>query len=83
MSELENQETESTENVEEGSEVGKSLSEAITAYRKIREGKKELSEKELFEFAYKKHCNGGMWESRKFACSQKLNYVPNFSKTNK
>ena len=49
MSELENQETESTENVEEGSEVGKSLSDAITAYRKIREGKKELSEKELSE----------------------------------
>ena len=40
-------EIEPTENVEEDSIVGKSLSDAISAYRKIKEGKKELSEKEL------------------------------------
>jgi len=38
---------EPTENVEEDSTVGKSLNDAISAYRKIKEGKKELSEKEL------------------------------------
>jgi len=40
-------EIEPTENVEEDSIVGKSLNDAISAYRKIKEGKKELSEKEL------------------------------------
>jgi len=40
-------ENEPTENVEEESIVGKSLKDAISAYRKIKEGKKELSEKEL------------------------------------
>ena len=44
-------EIEPTENVEETSEeesiVGKSLNDAISAYRKIKTGKKELSEKEL------------------------------------
>src|SRR3970282_1721270 len=35
------------ENGEEGSELGKSVDDAITAYRKIKEGKEELSEKEL------------------------------------
>jgi DNA-directed RNA polymerases I, II, and III subunit RPABC2 len=39
-------EIEPTENVED-SIVGKSLSDAISAYRKIKEGKKELSETEL------------------------------------
>ena len=50
MSKLEDQEgeIESTENGEEAS-VGKSLSDAISTYRKIKEGKKELSEKELQE----------------------------------
>jgi len=43
-----------TENVEEDSIVGKSLSDAISAYRKIKEGKKELSEKELL--ALDKEC---------------------------
>ena len=49
LSKLEDQESEieSSENVEEESTVGKSLSDAITAYRKIKEGKKELSEKEM------------------------------------
>ncbi len=42
-------EIEPTENVEEDSIVGKSLSDAISAYRKIKEGKKELSEKELLK----------------------------------
>ena len=45
-------EIEPTENVEEKSAkeeaiVGKSLNDALSAYRKIKEGKKELSEKEL------------------------------------
>ncbi len=40
-------EVESNESSEEGSNIGKSLNDAITAYRKIKEGKKELSEKEL------------------------------------
>ena len=35
------------ENGEDGSELGKSVDDAITAYRKIKEGKEELSEKEL------------------------------------
>jgi len=47
-------EIEPTENVEEDSIVGKSLSDAISAYRKIKEGKKELSEKELL--ALDKEC---------------------------
>jgi DNA-directed RNA polymerase I, II, and III subunit RPABC2 len=47
-------EIEPTENVgevsvEEEAIVGKSLNDAISAYRKIKEGKKELSEKELAE----------------------------------
>lgn len=37
------------ENVTEDADVRKSLTDAISAYRKIREGKKELSEKELLE----------------------------------
>ena len=41
----ENVEAEST--VEDETIVGKSLSDALAAYRKIKEGKKELSEKEL------------------------------------
>ena len=45
-------EIEPTENIEEASVeeeaiVGKSLKDALSAYRKIKEGKKELSEKEL------------------------------------
>ena len=54
MSKLKSKEAEiePTENVEETSVeeeaiVGKSLNDAISAYRKIKEGKKELSEKEL------------------------------------
>ena len=53
MSKLESKsEIEPTENVEEASVeeeaiVGKSLKDALSAYRKIKEGKKELSEKEL------------------------------------
>ena len=35
------------ENGEDGSELGKSVDDAITAYRKIKEGKEELSDKEL------------------------------------
>src|SRR3970282_997202 len=35
------------ENREDGSELGKSVDDAITAYRKIKQGKEELSEKEL------------------------------------
>lgn len=34
------------ENGEDGSELGKSVDDAITAYRKIKQGKEELSEKE-------------------------------------
>ena len=57
MSELNEQEeivgeTEASKNAEETTSepiVGKSLSDAISAYRKIKEGKKELSEKELAE----------------------------------
>ena len=30
---------------------------------------------------YREHCNGGRWEHRLFACGQKLEYTPNFSKT--
>jgi len=40
-------EVEHTENSEEQSAIGKSLSDALSAYRKIKEGKKELTEKEL------------------------------------
>ena len=53
LSKLESKsEIEPTENVEEASVeeeaiVGKSLKDALSAYRKIKEGKKELSEKEL------------------------------------
>ena len=48
MSKLEeDQISESTEEVEKGSDVGKSVEDAINAYRKIKEGKKELTEKEL------------------------------------
>lgn len=49
MSKLENEEPEieSTEIVEEEPSVGKSLTDAISAYRKVKEGKRELSEKEL------------------------------------
>lgn len=57
LSELENQEAEieSTENIEEEEPIiGKSLNDAISAYRKIKEGKKELSEKELL--ALDKEC---------------------------
>ena len=49
MSEVENTEHE-VENQEKSagqSEFGKSLSDAISAYRKIKEGKMELTEKEL------------------------------------
>ena len=50
LSELKEEESkiESTDDAEEAV-IGKSLNEAITAYRKIKEGKKELSEKELSE----------------------------------
>ena len=49
MSELKGKETEveNKENSEEQSVIGKSLSDAISAYRKIKEGNKELTEKEL------------------------------------
>ncbi len=49
MSELEGNENEveNKENSVEESVIGKSLSDAISAYRKIKEGKKELTEKEL------------------------------------
>ncbi len=49
MSKLKSKESEiePTENVEEEAIVGKSLNDAISAYRKIKEGKRELSEKEL------------------------------------
>jgi DNA-directed RNA polymerase I, II, and III subunit RPABC2 len=49
LSKLESKEAEiePTENVEEEAIVGKSLKDALSAYRKIKEGKKELSEKEL------------------------------------
>ncbi|MCH8860484.1 MAG: DNA-directed RNA polymerase subunit K [Thaumarchaeota archaeon] len=49
MAKLEEKETE-VENKEESAEeaaIGKSLNDAISAYRKIREGKRELTEKEL------------------------------------
>lgn len=39
---------ESTEDVEE-SDIGKSVSDALSSYRKIKEGKKDLSEKEMLE----------------------------------
>ncbi len=39
--------TESTDKVGKKKDVGKSLDNAISAYRKIKEGKKELTEKEL------------------------------------
>ena len=55
MSELkEETEIESTENVEEEPVIGKSLNDAINAYRKIKEGKKELTEKEML--ALDKEC---------------------------
>jgi DNA-directed RNA polymerase I, II, and III subunit RPABC2 len=49
LSKLESNETEiePTEDVEEESIVNKSLNDAIGAYRKLKEGKLELSEKEL------------------------------------
>jgi len=40
-------EEEHTENSKEQSAIGKSLSDALSAYRKIKEGKKELTEKQL------------------------------------
>jgi len=49
MSKLEQKETE-VENKEKSAEesaMGKSLSDALSAYRKIKEGKKELTDKEL------------------------------------
>jgi DNA-directed RNA polymerase I, II, and III subunit RPABC2 len=49
LSELDEEIIEPTEEVEELPEFGKSVTDAITAYRKIKEGKKELSEKELAE----------------------------------
>ncbi|MFB5630083.1 MAG: DNA-directed RNA polymerase subunit K [Nitrosopumilaceae archaeon] len=49
MSELESEDIqESTEDVEE-SDIGKSVSDALSSYRKIKEGKKDLSEKEMLE----------------------------------
>ena len=39
--------SEPTDEVEKESDVGKSVEAAISAYRKIKEGKKELTEKEL------------------------------------
>ncbi len=49
MSQLEDKETDvkDEENSAEQSAIGKSLRDAISAYRKIKEGKKELTEKEL------------------------------------
>ncbi len=49
LSKLEDNETkvENKENSEEQSDIGRSLSAALSAYRKIKEGKKELTEKEL------------------------------------
>lgn len=49
MSKLEAEEaqTESTENIEEDVTVGKSMNDAIAAYRKIKEGKRELTDKEI------------------------------------
>ncbi len=49
MSKLEQKETEveNKENSEEQSAIGKSLNDALSAYRKIKEGKKELTDKEL------------------------------------
>jgi len=49
LSELDEEIIEPTEEVEELPEFGKSVTDAITAYRKIKEGKKELTEKELTE----------------------------------
>ena len=56
LSKLESEEVEieSTENVEEDISAAKSTNDAIAAYRKIKEGKKELSEKELA--ALEKEC---------------------------
>jgi DNA-directed RNA polymerase I, II, and III subunit RPABC2 len=49
LSELKEKETkvENKENSEKEDDVGNSLSNALSAYRKIKEGKKELTEKEL------------------------------------
>jgi len=49
LSQLEDKETDvkDEENSAEQSAIGKSLRDAISAYRKIKEGKKELTEKEL------------------------------------
>jgi len=49
VSKLEQKETEveNKENNAEESALGKSVSDALSAYRKIREGKKELTDKEL------------------------------------
>lgn len=49
MSKLEQKETkvENKEKSAEESAMGKSVSDALSAYRKIREGKKELTDKEL------------------------------------
>ena len=30
---------------------------------------------------YREHSSGGRWETRKFACGCKLEYIPNYSKT--
>ncbi len=48
MSKLKEKETEveHEENSKEQSAIGKSLNDALSAYRKIKEGKKELTEKE-------------------------------------
>jgi len=49
LSKLKEKETEveHEENSKEQSAIGKSLNDALSAYRKIKEGKKELTEKEL------------------------------------
>jgi hypothetical protein len=39
----------------------------------------ETIEKDMYSNKYREHCNGGRWEQRKFACGQKIEYIPNGS----
>ena len=40
----------------------------------------EEIEKDGFTKGYRQHCNGGMWEHRRFSCGYRVGYVPNFNK---
>lgn len=38
-------------------------------------------EVETYNGEVNRHSNGGVWEKRTFSCGQRLEYIPNFSKT--